>query len=46
MNFQGIRTSTAKIPYSFVIFQVGGPDPMYTPLDPRMVNLNFILAST
>ena len=27
MIFQGIRTSIAKKPYSFVIFQVGGPDP-------------------
>ena len=32
--FQGIRTSIAKKPYIFVIFQ-GGLDP-YSPLDPRM----------
>ena len=34
---QGIRTSIAKKPYSFVIFQGGGPDPLSPPpLDPRM----------
>ena len=31
--FQGIWTSIAKEPYSFVIFQ-GGPDPLSSPLDP------------
>ena len=31
--FQGIRTSIAKKPYIFVIFQ-GGPDPLSSPLDP------------
>ena len=33
--FQGIRTSIAKKPYIFVIFQ-GGPDPLSSPLDPPM----------
>ena len=34
--FQGIRTSIAKEPYIFVIFQ-GGPNPLSpSPLDPRM----------
>ena len=40
--FQGIRTSTAKKPYIFVIFQVGGggggvSGPPIPPLDPHMV---------
>ena len=30
-DFQGIRTSIAKEPYIFVIFQ-GGPDPLPSPL--------------
>ena len=29
--FQGIQTSIAKKPYSFVIFQRGGPDPLSPP---------------
>ena len=46
MIFKGIRTSIAKKPYIFVIFQ-GGLDPLSTPLDPRMVWLftdSYILA--
>ena len=35
MIFQGIRTSIAKKPYIFVIFQ-GGPSPLSTHLDPHM----------
>ena len=35
MIFQGIRTSIAKEPYIFVIFQ-GGPNPLSPPLDPHM----------
>ena len=31
-DFQGIRTSIAKKPYIFMIFQ-GGPDPLTAPLD-------------
>ena len=40
MIFQGIRTSIAKKPYIFVIFQggVGGLDPLCTPLDLRMLD--------
>ena len=34
--FQGIRTSIAKEPYIFVFYQ-GGPDPLYLPLDLRML---------
>ena len=40
--FYGIRTSIAKKPYIFVIFQ-GEPDPLPPPLDPPMltkVNVN------
>ena len=41
MNFHGIRTSIAKEPYRFVIFQGGGGvrTPCSTPstLDPRMI---------
>ena len=35
--FQGIRTSIAKEPYIFVIFQGGGPDPLSPHLDPHMI---------
>ena len=35
LGFQGIRTSIAKKPCIFVIFQGEGPDPP-PPLDPRM----------
>ena len=34
--FQGIRTSIAKEPYIFVIFQEGVPDSLSPPLDARM----------
>ena len=34
-DFKGIRTSTAKEPYIFVIFQ-GGSGPPVPPLDPHM----------
>ena len=36
-DFKGIRTSIAKEPYIFVIYQVGGPDPLSPPLDPPMM---------
>ena len=44
MIFQGIRTSIAKKPYIFVIFQGGwgGPDPLFPPLDPHMMCKSFI----
>ena len=36
-DFQGIRTSIAKRPFKFVIFQGGGGSgPLSPPLDPRM----------
>ena len=35
---QGIKTSIAKKPYSFVIFQDGGPDPLPPPLWIRVCN--------
>ena len=38
MIFQGIRTSIAKKPYIFVIFEGGGPEPLSPTLDPRMMN--------
>ena len=38
VTFQGIRTSIAKKPYIFQIFQ-GGPDPLSPPLDPPMVRM-------
>ena len=37
--FQGIQTSIAKKPYTFVIFQGwGSPDPPVPPLDPGMIH--------
>ena len=43
-DFQRIRTSIARKPYIFVIFQGGGgPDPLSAPMDPRMDNLCCLL---
>ena len=37
MIFQWIRTSIAKKPYIFAIFQGGGADPLWPSLDPHMM---------
>ena len=42
MIFQGIRTSIAKKPFIFVIFQGGGSGPPVPPLEPHMVNMKTI----
>ena len=42
MVIQGIRTTIAKQPYVYVIFQGGGPDPLSPPLDPHMIFVNSV----
>ena len=38
LSFLGFRTSIAKKPFIFVIFQGGGRDPLSSPLDPPMTS--------
>ena len=43
LSFSGIRTSIAKKPYDFVIFQGGGSRPIVPPLDPPMFASSLVL---
>ena len=43
VDLHGIRTSIAKKPYIFVIFQGGGgPYPLSPPLDPHLTKIIFV----